>query len=78
MQIVTGAGGNVESLGSEQEGFTGTPLPFSTFRSGHYGFNRMVIYNDSHMYWTFVLTDNATDQGTVADSMWMVKTRLHY
>ena len=76
-QIVTGAGGNVESM-PQQEGFAPTPLPFSAFRSSNYGFNRMVIHNNSHLHWTFVMTDNATDQGKVADSMWMIKTRPHY
>ena len=75
---MTGAGGNVVSLGPTQDGFGASPLPYSTFRSSRYGFNRMVIHNDSHMHFTFVLTDNATDQGTVEDSMWMVKTRPHY
>ena len=39
---------------------------------------RMVIHNDSHMHWTFVLTDNTTDSGATVDSMWMIKTRPHY
>ena len=68
IHVVTGAAGNVEG----QESF-GSPLPFSTARSMEYGYNRMLVHNDTHMEWIFVVTDNSTQSSALVDSMWTVK-----
>jgi len=68
VHVVTGAAGNVEG----QEGFSAI-FGFSAFRSMDYGYNRMEIYNATHLQWSFVVTDNATDAGTVIDDMWLIK-----
>ena len=68
VHVVTGAAGNVEN----QEGFA-SPPGYSAFRSSNYGYNRMTIHNDTHLEWTFVATDNSTDQGVVEDRMWLEK-----
>ena len=66
--VVTGAAGNVE----DQEGFDSPPA-YSVGRSSSYGYNWMTIHNDTHLEWTFVVTDNSTDQGLQEDLMWLVK-----
>lgn len=71
IHVVTGAAGNVEG----QTGFDAV-YEFSIYRSTSYGYNRMNIYNMTHLHWSFVLTDNATDAGTVTDEMWLIKDRV--
>jgi hypothetical protein len=76
--IVTGAPGNVEG----QTAFK-SALPFSAARSQNYGYNHMVIHNDTHLEWTFIVAcdanltasqcNHSSDVGTVADTMLLVK-----
>jgi hypothetical protein len=69
VHIVQGAAGNVEG----QDGFSAIK-PYSAVRSSRYGYSGLTMHNNSHLEWTFLLTDNSSDAGQVADRMWLIKT----
>jgi len=68
VHIVQGSAGNVEG----QDGFSNVTAK-SAYRSSRYGYSGLTLHNKTHLEWTFLLTDNATDDGTVEDRMWLVK-----
>jgi hypothetical protein len=72
--LVTGDAGNREG----HEPFKKTQPPWSAFRSNTFGFSRMKIYNDTHIYWEQVMTDDGQppeDMGKIIDYMWLVQTK---
>ena len=68
VHIVQGAAGNVEG----QSGFDKVTAK-SAYRSMQYGYSGLTLHNVTHLEWTFILTDNSTDDGDVVDRMWLVK-----
>jgi hypothetical protein len=72
VHIVQGAAGNVEG----QDHFSAIK-PFSAVRSSRYGYSGLTMHNHTHLEWTFILTDNSSDAGDVADRMWLIKEQPH-
>eukprot|EP01001_Neometanema_parovale_P005525 NODE_1954_length_1552_cov_159.219734_g1861_i0.p1 GENE.NODE_1954_length_1552_cov_159.219734_g1861_i0~~NODE_1954_length_1552_cov_159.219734_g1861_i0.p1 ORF type:complete len:480 (+),score=97.45 NODE_1954_length_1552_cov_159.219734_g1861_i0:75-1514(+) len=70
--VITGDAGN----GEGHEPFTRPQPKWSAFRSNTFGYSRMKIYNDTHMYWEQVMTDHGEppeDYGKVIDHFWLVQ-----
>jgi len=68
VHVVTGSAGNVEL----QEGFD-SPIPFSYYRTLDYGYNRMLIHNNTHLEWLYVNVTGEQGYGEVTDHMWLIK-----
>ncbi|KAL5008590.1 hypothetical protein ScPMuIL_014171 [Solemya velum] len=68
VHIITGSAGCKEG----REPFIKKGLPWSAFRSNDYGFSRMTIHNNTHLYLEQVSDDK---NGTVIDKMWLKKDR---
>lgn len=70
--IVVGNAGNYE----DHETFQ-LPKPItSAYRNSDYGYCRMNVYNETHLYWEFIETDlSVTPQivGQVMDSFWLIQ-----
>jgi hypothetical protein len=68
--VVTGDAGNSEG----HEPFTRPQPTWSAFRGNVFGYSRMVIHNDTHLYWEQVQTDSGeplADMGKIIDYMWL-------
>uniref|UniRef100_A0AC35EW47 Purple acid phosphatase n=1 Tax=Panagrolaimus sp. PS1159 TaxID=55785 RepID=A0AC35EW47_9BILA len=65
VHIVSGSAGCDENT----EIFVKHPHPWSAFRSSNYGFSRMQIFNDTHLY--FEQTAAATNK--IEDKFWLIK-----
>uniref|UniRef100_A0A915DB86 Purple acid phosphatase n=1 Tax=Ditylenchus dipsaci TaxID=166011 RepID=A0A915DB86_9BILA len=70
VHIVTGSAGCQENTDT----FVEHPGPWSAFRSSNYGFSRMQIFNNTHLYFEQTLAVNAT----VEDSFWLIKTPTNH
>jgi len=68
IHIVTGSAGCQEV----PDPFYKDPQPFSAFRSSDYGYSRMTIYNNTHLYLEQVSDDK---HGQVIDKMMLIKER---
>jgi hypothetical protein len=70
--IVTGDAGNREN----HETFQKEQPNRTAFRTDAYGYSRMSIFNESHLYWEQVECDSSVDpvvENTVIDSFWLVQ-----
>ncbi|XP_034051437.1 acid phosphatase type 7 isoform X1 [Thalassophryne amazonica] len=68
VHIVTGSAGCRERT----DKFSPNPKPWSAFRSTDYGYTRMQVFNNTHLYLEQVSDDQ---YGKVIDSMWLVKEK---
>jgi len=69
VHITTGSAGCRE----KHDGFLPQPQPWSAFRSSQYGYTRMKVVNDTHLYLEQV--DVETVGQPVVDSVWLVQHR---
>jgi len=70
--IVTGDAGNREG----HEKFSRAQPKWSAFRSNTFGYSRLTVHNDTHLYWEQIMTDNGqpkADYGKVIDTMWLIQ-----
>jgi len=70
--IVSGAAGNHE----DHEPFTRTKPDRSAMRLNKYGYNRMFVYNATHIHWQFVVTDGSQSPpqyDVIGDDVWYVQ-----
>lgn len=70
--IITGDAGNSEG----HEPFTRDAPEWSAVRSNTFGYSRLTVHNDTHLYWEQVMTDSgqpATDYGKVIDTFWLIQ-----
>jgi acid phosphatase type 7 len=70
--IVTGDAGNREN----HEGFKYPQPERTAFRTSAYGYSRMTVYNESHLYWEQVEADLSASpavEGEVIDSFWLIQ-----
>ena len=68
--IVTGNAGNEENHGE-------FAYAQPAYRSSNYGYNRMSVYNSTHLHWEQVQCDLSVDpqaDGIVADEFWLIQT----
>lgn len=73
--IQTGAAGNIELLADSNK----KTLNKSAYRSPTYGFSKMKIYNDTHLFWQQLRTDNRfpdNENGKVIDETWIVQVNF--
>jgi len=63
--IVTGAPGQQESYAPVSP----TPLPFSKFQDDHWGYSRLTVFNETHLFWEQVRS--VTKE--VVDFLWIIK-----
>mmetsp|Transcript_42143 Transcript_42143/g.112428 ORF Transcript_42143/g.112428 Transcript_42143/m.112428 type:complete len:87 (+) Transcript_42143:1592-1852(+) len=71
IHIVTGDAGNDEN----HETFTRRQPSRTAFRTDAYGYSRMTIHNESHMFWQQVECDSSRDpvvEATVIDEFWLI------
>ncbi|XP_061090193.1 acid phosphatase type 7 [Conger conger] len=68
VHIITGSAGCKE----KHDGFIPEPRDWSAFRSSDYGYTRMQVLNDTHLYLEQVSDDQ---YGKVIDSIWLVKEK---
>lgn len=68
VHIVGGAAGNRE----KNDGFLEKVSPWSAKRSSEFGYGRMIVFNDTHLYFEQV----SAEKGTVIDRV-MIKKDLH-
>jgi len=67
VHIITGSAGNKEKLD-----LFGPPRgPWSAFRSSTYGYSRMNVYNNTHLYMEQVLESDSS----IIDSIWLIQEK---
>lgn len=74
MQIISGAAGCNEDFGECINPIKGPKGSWSAFRSSGkktYGYGRLEVKNDTHLYWEEVM---ATENDKELDSIWMIQT----
>jgi hypothetical protein len=70
VHIVTGDAGGPE----QHEVFARDQPDRTAFRTDAYGYSRMTVHNDTHLYWEQVETDtDANVFNKVIDSVWIVQ-----
>ncbi|KAL4238971.1 hypothetical protein ACF0H5_003675 [Mactra antiquata] len=68
VHVTTGSAGCQE----DHDAFVPDPRPWSAYRSDDYGYTRMKIYNNTHLYMEQVSDDK---DGAIIDNFWLIKDK---